>query len=105
LLHSRGQDKEGAWETLDQLNLKLDDNLLNYFITASVAHYTGKNDQVISILSKRPTTSSYYPFPFLDYMIGNAKLNRLDRDADLIISKNFFKIIKAKIISERPIEN
>ncbi|HUH75448.1 MAG TPA: hypothetical protein VLZ75_13720 [Chitinophagales bacterium] len=85
LLHL-GQDKNGAWDMLNQLNLKLEDNLLNYFITASVAHYTGKNDQVINILSKRPVSLSYYPFPYLDYMIGNAKLNRLDRDAD-----NYFK--------------
>lgn len=94
LLHL-GENKEGAWEMMDQLNLKLDDNLLNYFITASVAHYTGKNDQVISILSKRPTTSNYYPFPFLDYMIGNAKLNRLDRDADDYFKK-FLENYKGK---------
>ncbi len=94
LLHL-GQDKEGAWEMLNQLDLKLEDNLLNYFITASVAHYTGKNDQVINILSKRPTSSSYFPFPYLDYMIGNAKLNRLDRDADDYFKK-FLEKYKGK---------
>jgi hypothetical protein len=94
LLHL-GQDKDGAWEMLDELNLKLEDNLLNYFITASVAHYTGKNDQVINILSKRPTSLNYYPFPYLDYMVGNAKLNRLDRDADDYFKK-FLEKYKGK---------
>lgn len=94
LLHL-GQDKGDAWEMIDQLNLKLEDNLLNYFITASVAHYTGKNDQVISILSKRPSNSNYYPFPYLDYMIGNAKLNKLDRDADDYFKK-FLESYKGK---------
>ncbi len=94
LLHL-GKNKDGAWKMLDQLDLKLEDNLLNYFITASVAHYTGKNDQVISILSGRPISGAYYPFPYLDYMLGNAKLNRLDRDADIFLKK-FLEQYKGK---------
>lgn len=86
LLHL-GKDKKGAWSMLDELNLELGDNLLNHFITASVAHYTDKNDQVIKILSQAPKNAAYYPFPYLDMMLGNAKLNRLDRDADTYIKK------------------
>lgn len=86
LLHL-GKNKDGAWQMLDQLQLKLEDNLLNYFITASVAHYSGKNDQVINILTNRPLAGGYFPFPYLDYMMGNAKLNRLDKDADIFLKK------------------
>lgn len=82
LLHL-GKNKEGAWKVIDEIKLPLGDNLLNHFIVGSVASYTGKNDKVISILSQRPTGTAYYPFPFLDYMLGNAKLNRLDKDADV----------------------
>lgn len=84
LLHL-GKDKKGAWDMLDELHLDLEGNLLNHFITASVAHYTGKNDKVIQILSTRPRTQEFFPFPYLDYMLGNAKLNRLDKDADLYL--------------------
>ena len=94
LLHL-GKDNEGAWNTLTHMNLSLGDNLLNYYIRATVAHYTGKNDEVIRILSARPGSDDYYPFPFLDYMIGNAKLNRLDTDADNYL-KDFLKDYKGK---------
>ncbi|MCO5233168.1 MAG: hypothetical protein M9888_05475 [Chitinophagales bacterium] len=87
LLHL-GKDKEKAWSMLETLDLQLeDDNLLNYFITASIAHYSGRNEQVIQILSSRPKSTAFYPFPFLDYMIGVAKLNRLDRDSDVYLKK------------------
>lgn len=81
LLHL-GKDKAGAWSMLDKLHLDTQDNLLNHYITATVAHYTGKNDQVIQILTNRPQSNSFFPFPYLEYMLGNAKLNRLDKDAD-----------------------
>ncbi len=94
LLHL-GKDKKGAWEMLDQLNLSLEDNLLNYFITASVAHYTGRNDKVIEILSKAPTSDIYHPFPYLNFMLGSAKLNRLDWDSDIYL-KRFLNTYKGK---------
>jgi hypothetical protein len=86
LLHL-GKNKEGAWKIIDEIKLPLGDNLLNHFIIASVASYTGKNDKVINLLSQRPTGAAYYPFPFLDYMLGNAKLNRLDKDADVFFNR------------------
>lgn len=81
LLHL-GKDKSGAWGMLNELDLDLNDNLLNHFIAASVAHYTKKNEKVIEILSKRPKSAEFFAFPYLDLMLGNAKLNRLDKDAD-----------------------
>jgi len=82
-----GKNKEGALKMLDQLGLDLDDNLLNHFIVASVSHYTGRNNQVIEVLSNRPSGKEYFAFPYLDYMIGIAKLNRLDRDSDIYLKK------------------
>jgi len=81
LLHL-GKDQEGAWDVINGLNIPLKDNLLNHFIISTVSLYTGKNDKIIEVLKNRPTGKEYYPFPFLDYMMGIAKLNRLDRDAD-----------------------
>lgn len=41
----------------------------------------GDNDQVIELLKQIPRSADRYPFYYLDYMLGVAKLNRLDADA------------------------
>jgi tetratricopeptide (TPR) repeat protein len=81
------KDKTTAWNMIEHANIPLGDNLLNYFIAATVAKHTGKNDKVISILSQRPTSKEYYAFPFLDFLVGDAKLNKLDTDAATYILK------------------
>ena len=81
------KDKTAAWNMIENTNVSLGDNLLNHFIASTVAAHTGKNDKVISILSAKPNSSDYYPFPFLDFFLGNAKLNKLDSNADVYIKK------------------
>jgi tetratricopeptide (TPR) repeat protein len=39
------------------------------------------NDKAIELLVNRPKGSEYYPFHYLDYLTGLAKLHRLDKDA------------------------
>jgi hypothetical protein len=48
---------------------------------------TGKNDEAIKALSACERTPGKYPFYFLDYLLGVAKLNRLDKDAYLPLMK------------------
>jgi tetratricopeptide (TPR) repeat protein len=79
------KDQTAAWNMVERTHLSLGDNLLNYFVAATVASHTGKNDNVISLLSSRPSGPAYYPFPLLDFIYGNAKLNRLDSDAHVYI--------------------
>ncbi len=86
ILHLQ-KDKITAWNMIENTNVPLSDNLLNHFIASTVAAHTGKNDKVISILSAKPNTSEYYPFSFLDFFLGNAKLNKLEVDADIYIKK------------------
>lgn len=86
ILHLQ-KDKATAWNMIENTDVPLGDNLLNHFIAATVAAHTGKNDKVISILSEKPGGSEYYPFSFLDFFLGNAKLNKLDTDADVYIKK------------------
>ena len=86
MLHLQ-KDKTTAWSIIESTDVPLGDNLLNYFIAATVAKHTGKNDKVISILSNKPNSNEYYPFPFLDFLYGDAKLNKLDSNADVYIKK------------------
>lgn len=81
------KDKTTAWSMIENTSIPLGDNLLNHFIASTVAAHSGKNDKVISILSTKPNGNEYYPFPFLDFFLGNAKLNKLDTDADVYIKK------------------
>lgn len=56
-------------------------NPLLIYAGASIALRTGSNDKAIEILVSRPTGKEYYPFYYLDYLTGIAKLNRLDYDS------------------------
>jgi hypothetical protein len=48
---------------------------------ATIYSRAGENDKAISILTACPRTADRYPFHYLNYMLGVAKLNRLDADA------------------------
>lgn len=54
--------------------------LLIYSI-ANIYSRAGENDKVIQLLTNCPRTADRYPFHYLTYMLGVAKLNRLDKDA------------------------
>lgn len=86
MLHLQ-KDETTSWNMIQSAEIPLNDNLLNYFVAATVANHTGKNDKMIEILTDRPVGSAYYPFPYLDFMLGFAKLNRLDSNADVYIKK------------------
>ena len=58
-----------------------DSSLLKSYMQAYVSTRSGKNDQAIQILEKRPQGSAYQSFAYLDYLLGVAKLNKLDINA------------------------
>ena len=82
-----GNDEESAWKLINQSNLQPDKSPLAAFITANIAMRTDRNDEAIRILENRPRGAEFPVFPYLDYMLGSAKLNRLDADADVYFKK------------------
>jgi len=54
---------------------------------SSVAMNLGLNDKAINILLSKPKGDEYFQYDYLDYMLGEAKLNRLDSDAKIYIAK------------------
>ncbi|MCF8268299.1 MAG: tetratricopeptide repeat protein [Ignavibacteriales bacterium] len=70
----------------DQSNLE---NPLAIYALARIYMSNEKNDRAIEILLNRPTSKEYYPFYYLDYLTGMAKLHRLDEDAN----KYFFRYV------------
>ena len=57
------------------------DNLLLVFSKARILMQCGMNDEAIALLTHSPRGKEYFPFYYLDYLAGLAKLNRLDEDA------------------------
>ncbi|MBP7184594.1 MAG: hypothetical protein KBA06_03720 [Saprospiraceae bacterium] len=91
LLHLENQGDD-AWNIVKNSKLSPKSNPLSCFVLANLAMHTGKNDEAIEILSNRPTGNQYHPFWYLDFMLGNCKLYRLDNDAEIYLLryiKNF----------------
>jgi tetratricopeptide (TPR) repeat protein len=74
-------DSEAAWRIINTANLSPKKNPMACFLKANVAMRTDRGDEAISILENRPLGAEFHPFPYLDYMLGIAKLQRLDEDA------------------------
>ncbi|MBU6339994.1 MAG: hypothetical protein KGS48_00745 [Bacteroidetes bacterium] len=73
---------ELAWKTLKNSKLATLENPLAQFALGTVAMRTGQNDEAIRILSKLPGDPAFHPFYLPYYMLGLAKLRRLDLDAN-----------------------
>jgi hypothetical protein len=62
-------------------------SLLKTYLQALVASKSGHNDQAIEILQSRPAGAAYQAFPYLDFLLGSAKLNKLDYTAAIDFSR------------------
>ncbi|MEL7020543.1 MAG: hypothetical protein AAGK47_02955 [Bacteroidota bacterium] len=75
-------EPQAAWKTIQNSQLQPDSSPLHTFIIANIATYAARNDHAIQLLENAPKGSHFHPFPYLNFMLGEAKLNRLDTDAD-----------------------
>lgn len=62
-------------------------NPLMVFSMASILMKNGFNDKAIELLAAHPDSRDRFPIHYLDYMMGLAKLNRLDPDAGVYFSR------------------
>lgn len=86
LLHL-DNDRKGAWRVIQASNLNAANSPLSTFIIANIATYALQTDKAIELLKNRPRSKEYFVFPYLDYMLGVSKLNRLDQDANIHFTK------------------
>jgi tetratricopeptide (TPR) repeat protein len=82
-----GNDNDRAWQIVSSSKLKPKENSLAAFVLANVAARTGRNDKAIEILQNRPVSKDYFPFLYLEYMLGCAKMYRGDADAEVHIRR------------------
>ncbi|MCB9032700.1 MAG: hypothetical protein H6553_02570 [Chitinophagales bacterium] len=87
------KQEDKAWQLIQNANLSTSDNLLNTFVKANMAMHTGKNQLCIDIITNQPKSSDFFPISYLDFMLGTAKLQKLDSDANIYFKKyiNNFK--------------
>lgn len=81
MLHLGNQGEE-AWNLINTEKLQPNTNPLHCFVVANIAMRTERNDEAISLLEHQPRGQAFLPMPYLDFMLGTAKLRRLDKDAD-----------------------
>jgi tetratricopeptide (TPR) repeat protein len=61
--------------------------LLKVYLQGYVASKTGHSDETIDFLEAAPKSNQYLDMPAIYYLLGNAKLNRLDKDAPIFLNK------------------
>ena len=60
-----------------------DNTPLISFLMADVYIHSGENDAAIHVLENVPSNTEYLRISYFDYMLGLAKLCRMDKDADI----------------------
>ncbi|WP_299568523.1 tetratricopeptide repeat protein [uncultured Pedobacter sp.] len=78
-------------KTMKYTNRINDSSLLKTYMQAYVCARNGKSEQAIDLLENRPRSNVYQPFPYLDYLLGVVRLNKLDLKA----SSNFDQFLQS----------
>jgi len=89
VLHNRNNYNK----LIGYLNTMDDKSLLKGYLQGYVAFKTGHNDAAISYLESLPRTAQYTPLPAVQYLLGNAKLCRMDTNANVFLV-NYIKEYK-----------
>ncbi|MES2453942.1 MAG: tetratricopeptide repeat protein [Bacteroidota bacterium] len=70
-----------------------DKSMLKTYLKGYIAFKTGRNDTAITYLESISKSSIYAPLPMASYLLGNAKLCRMDSDANVYLT-NYLKEYK-----------
>lgn len=84
-----------AWTTISEALQLAKGNPLASFAAANVGMRTGHNDEAVRLLEQMPSGSQYHPFPYRYFLLGIAKMYRLDQDANQPLL-TFLKIYKGQ---------
>ena len=97
MLLYQGNKSEKAWKIIQAKEFKPHQNIVDCYFKAVMARETNRNDVMIQTLKNKPIAKEIRSFPILDYMIGIAKLNRQDKDANLYLNR-FIKNYKGRTL-------
>jgi hypothetical protein len=80
-------NKNTAYTYTQQHTTDYTENTLSCYLRAFMAARCAKTDEAIGLLTKRSRSEEFLKFHELDYLLGYAKLNKLDMDADIEFKK------------------
>ena len=80
-------DISSALSILDRSQLDPASSPLFSYVFAHLALKNFQNEKALNYLINSPSGKEYYPFHYLDFLIGLSKLRRLDSDAHLYLQK------------------
>jgi hypothetical protein len=87
LLQLNFGDKTACWNYCEKQTTDFQTNLLSNYLRSFTAVKTGRSERAIQTIVQRPHADEYIAFPFLDYLLGVAKLNGLEEDAPIWLKK------------------
>lgn len=94
-LYHIAKQPQRAWKEMQNCTEDAANNGLSTFFKALMASRIHKNDEVIATISKGPKGNNYTTVPFMNYMLGVAKLNALDPNAITALN-NYYASFKGK---------
>jgi tetratricopeptide (TPR) repeat protein len=80
-------DPSSGWNMIQLSKLDPAQSPLISYIYALLAVKNGKTDEAIRYLEKSPHGPAYHPFYLNDFLLGLAKLRRLDSDASIYLKR------------------
>ncbi len=86
-------EKQDCWKFCESVTEDYSTNLLSAYLRAFVGVKCAHNDDALITCAHRPHGNEYTPFYMMDFLTGQAKLNKLEKDADVYLKKfvSFYK--------------
>ncbi len=97
-------DNSGAERLLNHFDVADESNLLLSYAWSNMLMRLGRNDEAIIRLRSRSQSEAYFPFHYLDYLLADAYLRKLETDSAVFYFQQFldqFKGINYKADAKR----
>ncbi|MDP2174587.1 MAG: hypothetical protein Q8K70_01610 [Bacteroidota bacterium] len=78
--HLLNKNSDLAWQITQENTMDYQQSVFSNYMRARIAAYAGLNETIIETIDKKPNIK-HHPFPYMDYMMGLAKLRKLDLHA------------------------
>lgn len=78
--HLLNKKTDLAWQLTEKNTQDYQTSVFSNYARARMAAYAGQNETVIDVINQKPSIK-HHAFPYLEYMLGLAKLRKLDYEA------------------------
>lgn len=82
-------DNSGAERLLDHFNTADESNMLLNYAWSNMLMRLGRNDEAIARMRSRSSSEAYFSFHYMDYLLGDAYLRKLETDSAAFYFQQF----------------